>query len=328
MAAAEIMSYRKVNMNRKITGGLVLTMLCAMLMTSQIFAVHTRVGRAASRSYVQSSYTGRVIIFAGDSRVMYLTTNDLKQYRTNCAFAWVNGGNVTCISGGGKLRAHLNNLVDQYRNRCVVVLSFGINGNSNPVGNAARIKSIYREFMSSYPDVPCFVESTNPSGYSRGAYSNKKINKLNALLRQEFGDLYIDTSTYLLQNGIVSRSGAGMKGKLHYTKKTKVHCYTFIKNFLASKNLNDIQVKAGNTVNLSPAVNNELQPVTNTQPAAATNTQPAATTNTQPAATTNTQQAATTNTQPAAATNTQTGTGTTSSPDTVMVNPEFQSKAS
>ena len=54
---------------------LILTLLMAMMLggTGQVFAKHTAVGKAASVTYVKPGDSRRVIIYVGDSRVMYCT---------------------------------------------------------------------------------------------------------------------------------------------------------------------------------------------------------------------------------------------------------------
>ena len=197
------------------------------------YAVHTAVGVPASRSYVKADYKGRVIIFAGDSRTMYLTADNLKKYRKNCAFVWINGGSVSWIGKKGKLKPYLDKMISRYRKRCVVVFNFGINGNSSPKKNAGRIIKTYRQYMKKYPDVTFFAESVNPSGFqSNTGYGNKKIEKLNSLLQKEFGDQYIDVSSVLLQKKIVTKNGKGTKDNLHYKAKTNRAIYKQVKKFV------------------------------------------------------------------------------------------------
>ncbi len=207
-------------------------MICAMMFSTQAWAVHTRVGVPASRSYVSSDYEGRVIIYAGDSRTMYMTANSLRNHRKNSAFVWINGGGVSYIDNGGRLESRLNDMIDRYRGRCVVIFNFGINGNGSPVKNAKRITKVYRRYMSDYSDVPFFVESVNPSGYNSGGYGNPKIEKLNSLLSAEFGDRYIDVYNYLINSGVVTKTGGGTKDKLHYKQKANLAIYSYTKYFV------------------------------------------------------------------------------------------------
>lgn len=210
-------------------------MLIGMLaFSTQAYAIHTRVGQPASHSYVKKSFTGRVLIFAGDSRTMYLTADNLKAQRNNCAFVFENGGSIKSIANGGELKPYLDTMIQRYRGRCVVIMNFGINGNSNPKGNAKRITRVYRRWMRRYPDVTFLVESVNPSGHPNGGVGNPKIEKLNRFLKKEFGSSYIDVSTYLLNRGIVDRSGKGTKDNLHYKRRANRAIYRYVKNFVSS----------------------------------------------------------------------------------------------
>lgn len=214
-------------------------LLCAAMVigtlafSTQAYAIHTRVGLPASHSYVKRSYTGRVIIFAGDSRTMYLTADNLKKQRNNCAFVFENGGSIKSIANKGELKPYLDTMIQRYRDRCVVVMNFGINGNGNPKNNAKRIIRTYRRWMRRYPDVTFFVESVNPSGHPNGGVGNPKIEKLNRLLKKEFGSSYIDVSTYLLNKGIVDRKGKGTKDNLHYKRRANRAIYRFVKSFVS-----------------------------------------------------------------------------------------------
>ncbi len=216
----------------KCAGFVLFFALCTMLFSFNSWAVHTNVGEAASISYVSSSYDGRVVIYAGDSRTMYMTADNLKNERTNCAFAWMNGGNGSCVSKTGRVTPLLKKLITQYRDNCVVVFNFGINGNGNASSNAKNLIKYYRWWMDKYPDVQFFVESVNPSGYKSSGYGNPKIDKLNKKLKKEFDDEYIDVSSYLLKKGIVSKTGKGTRDKLHYKLKTNRAIYKYINKFI------------------------------------------------------------------------------------------------
>lgn len=207
--------------------------LCTMCFSGNAFAVHTRVGVAAARSYVSSSYEGRVIIYAGDSRTMYMTADNLSSERKNAAFCWVNGGNISVISANGKLTPYLKNLIKRYRKHCVVVMNFGFNGNSNAAKNSRRVIKVYRRWMKDYPDVQFLVESVNPSGYSAGTYSNIKVDKLNKALKSEFQDQYMDISKKLLDSGAVTRAGKGLRDKRHYKTNVNKRIYRYIRAFIA-----------------------------------------------------------------------------------------------
>ena len=238
---------------KRIRIGIILLMVsvfCVCLMPLEAYAVHTAVGVPASRSYVSPGYKDRVIIFAGDSRTMYLTADNLKKYRKDCAFVFVNGGGVASIDNDGRLAPYLSRMIERYRSNCVVVMNFGINGNGNAKKNAKRITKVYRRWMKKYPDVQFLVESVNPTGFdSNTGYGKKKILKVNRLLKKEFSDIYIDANTYLLEKGIVDWTGKGTKDNIHYKQKTNRAIFKFVKKYISefdfSKNGNAAGTAAG-----------------------------------------------------------------------------------
>ena len=221
---------------KRIRAGIIIIMaviFCICLVPLEAFAVHTAVGVPASRSYVSSGYSDRVIIFAGDSRTMYLTADNLKKQRKNCAFVFVNGGGVASIDKDGRLASYLSKMIERYRGNCVVVMNFGINGNGNAKNNAKRITKIYRRWMKKYPDVQFLVESVNPTGFdSNTGYGKRKILKVNRLLKKEFSDIYIDACTYLLDKGIVDWTGKGTKDNIHYKQKTNKAIFKCVKKYI------------------------------------------------------------------------------------------------
>ena len=184
-----------------------------------VTAGHTEVGEPAVQTFVRSSDKRPVIIFVGDSRAMMCTyPKGNPGSRSNFCFCWVNGGNDTVIHKSGKLTPHVERMIRQYTGRCVVALNLGVNGNSNPKSNAARIIRIYRRWMKQYPDVKFFVVSINPSLAKTGPYANSKIIALNRLLRSEFEPegIYIDTYTSLMKSGLVTGKARGMRDQYHY----------------------------------------------------------------------------------------------------------------
>lgn len=192
-------------------------LMCGFSITA--YAGYTKVGTAASQDYVYSSDDRPVIIFVGDSRAMMCTYPKGKTAsRSNFCFCWVNGGNVSVIRSSGSLTPHVTKMIERYRDRCVVALNLGVNGNSNPKSNANRIIKQYRRWMSLYPDVQFFVVSVNPTRMKNGPYSNNKVIQLNTRLKEEFepDGLYIDTYTPLMESGLVTGNAKGMRDMYHY----------------------------------------------------------------------------------------------------------------
>lgn len=175
-----------------------ITVCCFLLSFSStnVYARYTKIGVASSQSYVKKRDKRPVIIFVGDSRAMQCTfPGGNPSSRKNYCFCWVNGGNVNVIGKKGKLTPYVKRMIRRYKQKCVVVLNLGVNGNSNPKHNAKRIIKIYRQWMKQYPKVRFFVVSVNPTILKRGPYSNKKVIALNKRLKKEFDPegIYIDS---------------------------------------------------------------------------------------------------------------------------------------
>lgn len=185
----------------------------------------TGVGKPDKKSYVKASDPRQVIIYAGDSRVMFCTAGTkVSDARTNIAFCFVNGGNVNVIKpSNGKLTSRFKGYIDKYRSRNpVIVFAFGLNGNSNPEKNAKRIIKIYNKWMAAYPDLKFYVESIGPTKLGSGPYGNPNVIRLNQALKEEFEPrgIWLDTYTYLSENDIVNSSGKGLRDNYHYKWKT------------------------------------------------------------------------------------------------------------
>ena len=185
--------------------------------TGQIFAKRTKVGRPWSESYVDLNNPSPIIIYIGDSRVMYCTVGEENSdVRQNFAFIYVNGG----ILGhfwriGGKLTSRVEEYLELYRPyHPTVVLNFGLNGNRYPEDNAAKIIETYGYWMEDYPDIRFYVEGIGPTKKNKGVYSNSRINRLNAVLKAYYEPkgMWIDTYSSLKRSDL--------RDKLHYKKKT------------------------------------------------------------------------------------------------------------
>lgn len=220
---------------RRLTAALLFCML-VICMPSTVMAGYTKVGEAASKEYVKSSDNRQVIIYVGDSRAMMCTYPKKASARRNYCFCWVNGGNVSIIGKNGKLTPYVENMIERYRDRCVVALNLGVNGNSNPKKNARRIIRQYRRWMKNYPDVKFFVVSVNPTTLRTGAYSNKKVVELNELLREEFEPegLYIDTFTPVMESGLVTGAARGMKDNYHYKWPVSRKVLKIVRRYITS----------------------------------------------------------------------------------------------
>ncbi len=129
---------------RALSGGmlvLILGIMMCLAFSGRAYAWHSPVGKPASSTYVKNTDKRQVIIYVGDSRVMYMTCGPKKSARrANFAFAYINGGNVTSIGKNGSLTPYVTKLINKYRARNpVIVFNFGLNGNGNAKKNAKRV---------------------------------------------------------------------------------------------------------------------------------------------------------------------------------------------
>ena len=212
---------------KALSGGmlvLILGIMMCLAFSGRAYAWHSPVGKPASSTYVKNTDKRQVIIYVGDSRVMYMTCGPKKSARrANFAFAYINGGNVTSIGKNGSLTPYVTKLINKYRARNpVIVFNFGLNGNGNAKKNAKRVIRIYRQWMKQYPDLRFVVESVNPTRLTKGSYSDKKVVRLNKRLRAAFEPegIWMDNYTVMLNQKIVKKSGYGFKDNYHYKWKT------------------------------------------------------------------------------------------------------------
>ncbi len=209
--------------NRVISAFLVIMLCLATAFTAE--AKITGVGKAARKSYVSDADGSQIIIYAGDSRVMYATCGEKSSaVRNNFAMCFVNGGNISVINiKKGKLTGMLKFYIEKYRSRKpVVIFNFGLNSNGKPAKNAKTIIKTYKKWMSAYPDIQFYVESIGPTKLSKGSYSNPNVIKLNYYLRAAFEPMgiWIDTYSYLVSNNLVNSSGKGLRDNYHFNWKT------------------------------------------------------------------------------------------------------------
>lgn len=210
-------------MKRTLAAICVLTVCLAMATAAE--AKITGIGTPARKSYVSNTDERQVILYIGDSRVMFCTCGKKNSdARTNFAFCFVNGGNVGVINPKtGKLSSRVRGYIEKYRSRNpVIVFAFGLNGNSNPEKNAKRVIRTYNKWIKAYPELRFYVESIGPTKLSSGSYSNPNVIRLNKVLEEEFEPrgLWLDTYSYIVDNDIVNSTGKGLRDNYHYKWKT------------------------------------------------------------------------------------------------------------
>lgn len=104
-----------------------------------------------------------------------------------------------------------------------VVFGFGI----NDLGNISQYISYYRSFMKKYPDAEFYFLSVNPVNETLAASNgylvkNSEIQAFNAKMKSAFGAKYIDTYTWLSNEGFSSWDG------VHYTGETYRKLYDYL----------------------------------------------------------------------------------------------------
>ena len=209
---------RKVLFARKVLLAAVFAVMCiGMSLTAQ--AAHTPVLKAACETYVTKD-PRQVIIYVGDSRVMYATCGTKNSdARTNIAFCFVNGGNYSVAADGGRLTPMIDQYIRQYKDRDpIIVFNLGLNGNSNPKKNAKRLIKTYKWWMKKYPDLRFFVEGIGPTIVTEGSYSNANVIKLNELLRKEYQPkgMWIETYDFIEEKNLIDETGKGLRDRYHY----------------------------------------------------------------------------------------------------------------
>ncbi len=203
---------------------LVCVCLCAVLCFSMLTAAQakiTGIGKPSRQTYVKANDKSQVIIYVGDSRVMFCTCGKGgADARNNFAMCFVNGGNANVISiPGGKLTSRLASYIEKYRDRNpVIVFNFGLNGNSNPSKNAKRVIRNYNSWIKRYPELQFYVESIGPTKLGSGSYGNPNVIRLNRLLREEFEPrgIWLDTYSFIVENDLVNSSGKGLRDNYHF----------------------------------------------------------------------------------------------------------------
>lgn len=153
------------------------------------------------------------VLIAGDSRTVGMS---LSVSRANTSYIGkVSEGYLWLASSADKeVCSYL-----QKNPTANVIFCFGV----NDLGYVYRYIGYYREIMREYPDASFWFMSVNPIGGVSNPYlSNGKIEEFNRILKSAFRTQYIDTYTYLVQDGFRTSDG------IHYLPETyrKIYDYT------------------------------------------------------------------------------------------------------
>lgn len=160
--------------------------------------------------------TGKVDWWVGDSRTVGLGI--VKGISSKCIAKVGEGYSWFISSAEATLKKKLKADPD-----ATVVFNFGV----NDINNISKYISRYRKLMAAYPKAHFYFLSVNPidSKYTAGYVSNSKIKAFNKKLKAAFPQNYIDTYTFLVNDGFSTVDG------LHYTTST----YKLIYNYVLKK---------------------------------------------------------------------------------------------
>lgn len=156
-------------------------------------------------------------IFLGDSRMVGMSSavssSDIKYIaKISMGYSWLNS------TGGPELKNCLDANPD-----VKVVLALGI----NDLGNIQSYITYYRNLIKKYPKTEFYILSVNPVNEKTGAahgytVKNSQIQTFNKKLKSAFGSAYLDSYTYLNQQGISTADG------IHYQSQTYVTLFNYI----------------------------------------------------------------------------------------------------
>ncbi len=168
-----------------------------------------------TESPVTEAVKAHSLIFVGDSRTIGMrdAVND------SCTYIGKEGEGYMWFSAEGiqELDAVIAGNSGQS-----VIFNFGV----NDPANISLYIDLYRSLQETYPDTVFYYLSVNPLIDSEGFNTtNEMISIFNATLQSAFPDHYLDSNTYLTENGFETVDG------LHYTDDS----YKMIHNFVVDK---------------------------------------------------------------------------------------------
>lgn len=156
-------------------------------------------------------------IFLGDSRMVGMSSavssSDIKYIaKVSMGYSWLKS------TGGPELKSYLN-----VNPNVKVVLALGI----NDLGNIQSYITYYQKLIEAYPSTKFYVLSVNPVEDKKAASNgytvkNSQIRTFNKKLKAAFSSIYLNSYTYLKQQGISTVDG------IHYQPQTYITLYNFI----------------------------------------------------------------------------------------------------
>ena len=168
-------------------------------------------------------------IFVGDSRTVGLKAaiggKNIYIGKIGEGYSWFSSSAIVKLES--RLKAYPTSKV---------VLNFGI----NDLGNIDDYISIYEKLIESYPHTKFYLMSVNPVeakrakdfGYSTRTVNNTNIKKFNAKMKASFPELYLDSYSYLVENGYIKNvlAGKGTIDGIHYTEAVSKAIYDYAKS--------------------------------------------------------------------------------------------------
>ena len=160
-------------------------------------------------------------LFLGDSRVVGMSSSSGRYSyigKVGAGYDWL-------IETG---EPELRKMLAEYPNMDVV-LSLGV----NDLNNIDSYIEEYKKIKAEFPDTRIWIMSVMPvlesveehTGYS---IQNSTVDDFNDKLKEEFGDRYIDTYSYLVANGFKTWDG------VHYTEDTYVDLENYVVYYIMS----------------------------------------------------------------------------------------------
>lgn len=171
----------------------------------------TAVSEPATEPSVAASAAVHSFLFVGDSRTIGMgnAVND------SCIYIGAEGEGYSWLSTDGLAKIEESLREDPSR---TVIFNPGVNDPKN----ISLYIDFYRSFSEQHPDTSFYLLSVNPLIDGKNFNTtNEMISIFNATLQSAFPDQYLDSYSYLRENGFETVDG------LHYTEQTYQDIHDF-----------------------------------------------------------------------------------------------------
>ncbi len=165
---------------------------------------------------IVEEFTGKYI-FVGDSRIVGMSSavsasNTVFIGKVGSGYSWLKSTAST------KLAKYLNADAN-----AKVIFAFGV----NDLGNISSYISYYKKLIAKYPNTEFYMMSVNPVNETTAkkygyTVKNSQIKTFNTKLKKAFSSRYVDTYTYLTNNGFSTSDG------IHYKSSTYKKIYNYV----------------------------------------------------------------------------------------------------